>query len=609
MNRAGRCFGVITAVVAVTTAFAPFGVADPAPAPPAGPPPAPPRPASDKSIGFYVGKNRTENGSVLLGGFGHEPSGHWLDIVPHQRHPAGSEITVGATPQADLPGRLSQIPQAPETAKYITSNYSEFAGFPAPLTNGGLNEHQVAARDVWSDSRPELVRMTPPGQTGPNYSDLSRIAMERAHTAREAVQILGDLINKHGYTTYGGNSHLFADKDEGWVFVELAGGKGLWAAQRLGPDDVRVSYPGYIGDFPTDFGNNPNFMGSPNLVDFAVRQGWWNPSSGEPFNLQRVYGIPFPGHPGKSAPHDPAPWRYPPELEAELRQLGKVSLVDMKRMVRDPRWSDDRSGYGQVAELKRRPNPELSTLWVANTAAVTAPYIPYHIGATNVPPEYRQHRYLTAGAAGEYLDPEYAAQEATRSATYLSKRLMYYTCDHPRVFLGQVTSALEGFEAREQAEIAGVEARAAAAYRAGDERRARQLLTDWSNHWATEGVDLTDHLVRDVASRTRARFGTREPNVPVPPGVTANPESLNMALPENAVAARDRVTCDLGDGWADGSTVDRKGQLGDPDAVPDYKADSGRDRGFSWLPVGAAALVGLLVGAGGVLLVRRGRRS
>ena len=71
-------------------------------------------------------------------------------------------------------------------------NYTSYAGFPAPLTNGGLNEHQVAIRDVWSPSRPELVAMTPEDQTGPNYSDLAPLAMERASSAREAVQIMGD---------------------------------------------------------------------------------------------------------------------------------------------------------------------------------------------------------------------------------------------------------------------------------------------------------------------------------------------------------------------------------------------------------------------------------
>ncbi|MEV5536117.1 C69 family dipeptidase [Saccharopolyspora shandongensis] len=601
MSRLRHRFGALGSAMAMAVLAAPIAVADPAT-----PPQQQVRPMPDKSIAFYVGKNRTENGATLLGGFGHEPSSHWLEIVPRQQHEPGSTITVGATEEADLPGRLTQIPQVPETAKYITSNYSEFAGFPAPLTNGGLNEYQVAARDVWSDSRPELVEMTPPGQTGPNYSDLSRIAMERAHTAREAVQILGDLIDRHGYTTYGGNSHLFADANEGWVFIEFAGGKGLWAAERLGPDDVRVSYPGYIGDFPVDHRNDPDHMGSPNLVDFAVQQGWWNPADGRPFNVQQVYGTPFPGHPGKSTPDDEAPWRHPPTLEEELRRLGEVSLVDMQRMVCDPRWSDDRSGYGQVAELKADlAHPELATLWVANTAAITAPYIPFHIGAETVPPEYGQHRYLTSGAAANYLSPEYAAQEATRSATYESKRLMYYTCDRPEVFLADVTKAFEGFEAQMLGEIGGVEQQAAEAYRAGDAPRARALLTDWSNKWAMDGLDLTEYLVADVEGRTKEQFGIRKPAVEPPPGVTARAESLDMSLPEGSISARDRVNCDLGNGWADGTTVDRKGQVGDPNAVPDFRAATRTDRPFPWLPVTIAAVVGLALGAAAMFFARR----
>src|SRR5699024_6922692 len=208
--------------------------------------------APDKSIAFYVGGDLTENGHPMLGGFGHEPSSHWVEIVPAQEHPEDATITVGATEDADLPGELTEIPQADETYRYIPSNYSEFAGFPTPLTNGGRNVKNVAARDVWPDSREELVEMTTDRQAGPQYSDLSRIAMERASTAEEAVTILGDLIDEHGYTTYGGNSHLFADENEGWVFVEFAGGEGLWAAERLGSDEIRVSYPGYIQEFPVE---------------------------------------------------------------------------------------------------------------------------------------------------------------------------------------------------------------------------------------------------------------------------------------------------------------------------------------------------------------------
>lgn len=180
------------------------------------------------SYGIYVGKNCTAEGSVFLAGYGDEPSGHWLEIVPRREYPAGTMIKVGATNKARYPGELIEIPQVRLTAKYITMNYSAFAGFPAPLTNGGLNEHHVAARDIWSPSREELRKRTPNPQRGLNYSDLSRIVMERAKTAREAARIVGDLIDQYGYATYGGNSHLFADANEGWVLINFAGGKGLW---------------------------------------------------------------------------------------------------------------------------------------------------------------------------------------------------------------------------------------------------------------------------------------------------------------------------------------------------------------------------------------------
>src|SRR5688572_4606010 len=184
------------------------------------------------SYGIYVGNKLTADGSVFLAGYGDEPSSHWLEIVPARDWPAGATIKVGATAAANYPGELIEIPQVRRTAKYLTMNYSAFAGFPAPLTNGGLNEHHVAARDIWSPSRKELREMTPRPQRGLNYSDLSRIVMERARSAREAVEIVGSLINQYGYATYGGNSHLFADADEGWVLIEFAGGKGLWVAQR-----------------------------------------------------------------------------------------------------------------------------------------------------------------------------------------------------------------------------------------------------------------------------------------------------------------------------------------------------------------------------------------
>jgi dipeptidase len=125
---------------------------------------------------------------------------------------------VGVSSRSDLPGVRSEIPQVGETFRHLRVSYSHYLGVPAPITNGGLNEHGVAVRDIWSSSRPELIAMTPPDQSGPNYSDLARIVLERARTAREGVEIIAALIAEHGYSCYGGNSHIIADplKRPGW---------------------------------------------------------------------------------------------------------------------------------------------------------------------------------------------------------------------------------------------------------------------------------------------------------------------------------------------------------------------------------------------------------
>lgn len=532
--------------------------------------------APDKSIAFYVGSDLTEDGHPLLGGFGHEPSSHWVEVVPAQEHPEDATITVGATEDADLPGELSEIPQADETYRFITSNYSEFAGFPAPLTNGGLNEQNVAARDVWSDSRVELVDMTPDGQTGPQYSDLSRIAMERASTAEEAVTILGEMIDEHGYTTYGGNSHLFADENEGWVFVEFAGGEGLWAAERLGSDDIRVSYPGYIQEFPVEAvdGEDADYRGSDNLVNFAESEGWYDPESDDTFNLQEVYGVPFPTdefEPNETAdPQDEAPYRNPISLEEEIATLGdSISLEDMMRLVRDPRWSDDRSGYGQVAELRDDlPDPRLATLWLAPTAAATAPYIPISIGTENLPVEYSQHRYLTAEASSAYLDPEFMEQEATEYATQTFKRLMYGTCSRPEDHLTDVTTAFEGFDAESIADWDGVLDEASDLVAGGQD--PGDVLSEYTNQRALEGLQLGNHLLDSVLTESRNDGGIHVPEVEIEEGTTASERSHTMVL--DGVAARDRVNCDVGGGWTDGNTIERAGDYGDPSDIPDYSA-------------------------------------
>ncbi|MBL8290195.1 MAG: C69 family dipeptidase [Bryobacterales bacterium] len=452
------------------------------------------------SYGIYVGKNLTADGSVFLAGYGDEPSSHWLEIVPAREWPNGATIKVGATAASQYPGELIEIPQVKRTAKYITMNYSAFAGFPAPITNGGLNEHNVAARDIWSPSREELRKMTPRPQRGVNYSDLSRIAMERARTAREAVEIVGALIDRYGEATYGGNSHLFADRDEGWVLIEFAGGKGLWVAQRLGPGDIRVSRPGYIGEVPANYRNNPDFRGSANLISFAVEQGWYDPNSGKPFNANLAYGDGKMRHPAVSM------------MEERLRKLsGKVKLEDVIAAVRAPEVTRDSAGYGQVAHLRNTAHPELGALWVAATTPVTAPFIPYHLGVTEVPPEFQRHRYLTEGEAARFMDREWQGIESTRYAFRVFKRLFYLAGEHLQEFLPEVTSALTAFEARLAADLPVVERTALKLFEAGEPELARTHLTYRSTTEALKGLQLGEALAVSIEARTKLLHGIRKP--------------------------------------------------------------------------------------------------
>jgi dipeptidase len=456
------------------------------------------------SYAIYVGRNLTVDGSTLLGGTGDEPSSHWLEIVPRRAHPAGETIKVGVTQSANYPGELIDISQAPLTAGYITMNYTEYEGFPAPLTNGGLNEYGVAVRDVWSPSRDELLKMTPKPQHGVNYSDLSRIVLERAHSAREAVDIVGDLIDRHGYATYGGNSHFFADADEGWVLIDFAGGKGLWIAQRVGPDEVRMSYPGYILEIPVDFAKHPDrYRGSRNFISFAIEHGWYDPKAGRPFSVNTVYQSGMDRSPAVQV------------IEQRLKQkiaIAKLNLREFMDTVRDPLISGDQNGYGEVAQLRSGfTRPELHLLWVAATGSITTPFVPYWTGNERVLPEYGKHRYLSTHESEGFVTKDFQIQEASQFAYVTFKRLMYYTCDKPAKFLPEVTEALTAFENQSIVETSGIETRANTLFSAGHPEMARDELTAYSNQRAADALHLGEALLGSIETRYRLLYGYRAP--------------------------------------------------------------------------------------------------
>jgi dipeptidase len=458
------------------------------------------------SYAIYIGKYHSATGHAWLGGYGDEPSSHWLEIVPRADHAKDAQITVGVGSDAEMPGIRREIPQVSQTHRHIRVSYSYYLGVPAPITNGGLNEHGVAVRDVWSTSRPELVAMTPKDQQGPNYSDLARIVLERATSARHAVNLVAELIAEHGESSYGGNSHLFADANEAWVMIQFAGGKGLWVAERLGADSIRASRPGYVLKVPVERESHPDFLWCPHLVSFAREMGWY---SGGAFDANAIYGD------GKGR-WDGIKW-----IEAEMRKRAarpeKINLAEMIWAVRTPVLTGDTAGYGQVVPLVNPAADELRMLWHAPTGAIAAPFAPVFLGQNRVPPEFALHRYLTLGESHRFMDMRKAlaqgqdmvsqalqSVEASRSAVFESKRLMYLMQLAGEETLTRITSAFERREAKLADQVSRMMPVAAHLAEIGRMPEACEVLGYLSETELAAGLELVVALAGGLEAELRS---------------------------------------------------------------------------------------------------------
>jgi len=118
---------------------------------------------------------------------------------------------------------LGFIPQVRHTFAYIDGNY------------GVMNEYGLMFGECTDGAHNTCT--AEPGKRIFYSSELARVALERCKTAREAIELMGALIEQYGY--YGtGETLPVADKNEAWV-MEMApspaGTGGLWVAQRV-PD-------------------------------------------------------------------------------------------------------------------------------------------------------------------------------------------------------------------------------------------------------------------------------------------------------------------------------------------------------------------------------------
>lgn len=206
---------------------------------------------------LIAGKKATTDGSVFItyAADSHNMYGT-LSHTPAADHPKGSMRKV-IDWETGKP--LGEIPQVEHTYNVV----------------GNMNEHQVAIGETTWGGRHELADTT--GQSIIDYGSLIQIALERSKTAREAIDVMTDLVKRYGYASEG-ESFSIADKNEVWVLEMIGKGaeKGaVWIAVRI-PDDAISGHANEPRIRKVDYKDRENVRYSPDLFKFARKRGYFN---------------------------------------------------------------------------------------------------------------------------------------------------------------------------------------------------------------------------------------------------------------------------------------------------------------------------------------------
>ncbi|MCK4303592.1 MAG: C69 family dipeptidase [Candidatus Eisenbacteria sp.] len=361
----------------------------------------PPPLAEGACYSIVVGKAATTDGSVL---FGHNEDNNPEDLagmrgVARVRHAPGEWVT--------LPGG-GRTPQIDTTFAYWCLQ------MPAlDYSDAYLNEHGVALASNNCPSREDMPELTSGGIGGPV---LRRLVAERARSAREGVRLVGALVSQFGYTA-SGRTLVICDPQEGWL-VSMVNGKH-WVAARV-PDDAVAVIANTYTIREVDLADTLNYLGSSDLIDYAVRRGWYEPASG-PFNFEAAYADPETREQAGNTHRqwsglrricaDEVPLPEAARLPFAVRPSVPLSVPDLTQMLRDhyegtpyrrgsgydgrspheghtPTICSPRTNSSSIFQLRSAMPIEIGAVWwLALWQPCSTPYLPFYPGAQPVPAE------------------------------------------------------------------------------------------------------------------------------------------------------------------------------------------------------------------------------
>lgn len=225
-----------------------------------------------------VGKKASADGSTMVARNcdSNSTEAQRIISVPRMKHSSSETIRIPDSNNVI-------IPQVAETYAF-TAITRMVDGDDIGMVAGGINEFQLSAgasTGGWLKKEVEDVSPIPEKVVG-DYR--MQLILERCKTAREAIKWLGDNVAEYGART---DNYILADPNEVWLYEEYQ--DYHWAAVRLPDDCFLVEANSFrIGEINPE--DTENCMCDSDLIPFAVKHGFYDPNSGEPFIASQVYG-------------------------------------------------------------------------------------------------------------------------------------------------------------------------------------------------------------------------------------------------------------------------------------------------------------------------------
>ena len=225
-------------------------------------------PKASACTNVLITKNASADGSTMISyaADSHVLFGE-LYFWPAANHADGAMLDIY---EWDTGKYLGQIAQAPKTYRVI----------------GNMNENQVSIAETTFGGRKELRDTT--GIM--DYGSLIYVALQRAKTARDAINIMTSLVEEYGYYS-SGESFSIADPNEVWIMEMIGKGpnnKGaVWVARKV-PDGYISAHANQarITTFPLN--DEENCIYSTDVISFAREQGYFDGKNKE-FSFADAY--------------------------------------------------------------------------------------------------------------------------------------------------------------------------------------------------------------------------------------------------------------------------------------------------------------------------------